>query len=429
MEEKETKRRDPVARFLLALLRGAFLLGLLFYLLYHLTGGFSAEMKTQTVKPVTEEELLFAVGTVVRDEEPIFSETGGVVSYHVPDGEKVGKNAKIAMVYSGYAESETVARIAELDRSIDLMEEAGIDGNTSVSDGTKARREIESRLLRLSDGIGRGDFSSVAEERGKLHALLLRRDAILTEDGEGARATLAALRAERESLAATLAGSSAAVRTAVPGYFYSYADGGEKLFEYADILTLTPEGYANTLSALQSTPTEAIGKIVLLARWYLVCPVSLEEAKGLDAGRAYDLLFADGMRLSMTLAAKNEDKESALLIFSTLQMPEGFAFDRTQKVSIVTDTVSGYKLPSSALRIVDGKVGVYIRSGNTVKFRFVDILKEEDAYVFVRTDTEGGTLYAEDADTTNDVYCKGLSLYDNVIVGGARELFPDRIVN
>ncbi len=429
MEEKETKQRDPVVRFLLALLRGVLLLGLLFYVLYHLTGGFSAEMKTQTVRLSSEEQLLSAVGTVVRAEVPIEAPASGVVSYHFADGEKVKANAKVAMVYSGYAEGDTVARIAELDRAIDLLEEAGIDGDTHVSDGVAAEHAIKEQLLALSEQIGRGDFSGAAQDADRLHATMIRRDAILAESADSTRATLSALRAERESLAASLLGGSTAVRTSRAGYFYSYADGAELLFDYVNIEALTPQAYRVKLSAMQTASSVAIGKIVLGPRWYLLCPVHADAAATLQTGRAYTLLFADGMRLSMTLAAKNTGEGEALLVFSTQQMPEGFDFDRTQKVSIVTGTVSGYRLPASALRLVDGKVGVYIRSGNTVKFRLVEVAHESGAYVFVRTDTEGQTLYAADDDPANDIYCKGLSLYDNVIVSGARELFPDRIVN
>lgn len=431
MEEKATEqRRDPVARFLLSLLRGVLILGLLFYLLYHLTNGFSVEMKTHTVKLVTEEQLLSAVGTVVRSEMPVSASDSGVVSYLYADGERVKANAKVAMVYSGYSDSDTVARIAELDRSIELLEAAGIDGDTYVSDGAAAEREIASRLLTLSEQIGRGDFSGAGEGADSLLSTFVRRDVILSDGGDSTRATLSALRAERESLAASLSGGSTAVRASRAGYFYSYADGCETVFSYDSAETLTPAEYRAGLASMQSASAGAIGKIVLYPRWYLLCPVSEEEAKALQAGSTYVLYFSgSGTRISMTLAAKNAGDGEVLLVFSTQVMPDGFDFDRTQKVSVVTETVSGYRLPASALRVVDGSVGVYIRSGNTVKFRLVEVFYESGAYVFVRTDTAGQTLYADDDDATNDIYCKGLSLYDNVIVSGARELAPDRIVN
>ena len=78
--------------------------------------------------------------------------------------------------------------------------------------------------------------------------------------------------------------------------------------------------------------------------------------------------------------------------------------------------------------MVDGTVGVYIRSGNTVRFRVADVIYENGADVFVDPDTAGVTLYAGDTDSENDLYCGGLALYDAVIVGGARDLIPEGIV-
>lgn len=430
MEEKDTQKRDPVVRILLALLRGALLLGLLFYLLYHLTGGFSVEMKTQTVKLSTEEILLSSVGTVVRAEVSIDAAEGGVVSYLFRDGEKVKTNAKVAMLYSGYGDSDTVARIAEIDRSIAMLEEADIDGDTRVSDGATAEREIASQILSLSEQIGKGEFSSAGEGADALLATLVRRDTILSDGAAAVSGMLAELNTERSRLAASLSGETTELRAPKAGYFYSYADGLESVFSYDEVENLTPAAYHAALASVPSAAEETVGKIVLSPRWYLLCPVETEAAKALKVNGKYTLLFpGDPMRITMQLAAKNEEGDETLLVFTTQEMPDGFDFDRTQKVSIVTETISGYKLPASALRLVDGKVGVYIRSGNTVKFRTADVFYESGAYVFVHTDTEGATLYADDEDETNDMYCKGLTLYDNVIVSGAKELSPDRIVN
>ena len=135
------------------------------------------------------------------------------------------------------------------------------------------------------------------------------------------------------------------------------------------------------------------------------------------------------MNVAMKLEKKNTAGDETVLVFSAKEMQSGFDFSREQKVTVTTDTVSGYRVPSSALRMVDGTVGVYIRSGNTIKFRVCDVIYESGIYTLVNTNTEGVTLYASDEDEENDIYCKGLMLYDNVIVSGAKELYPDRIVN
>lgn len=428
MDEKEN-RPDPVARVLKSLARGALVLALFVYLLYHLTNGFTVEMKTQVVKPVTEEKIVSASGMIVRDERVVTSSASGVVSYLYDDGTKVKIGARLATVYSGNADTDKVARIAEIDKAIELLSLSEIDEKTTVSDGAAASREISSLLMSASEQIVRGDYGNVGSVADRLLTTAVRRDTILA-DGEGAGATLAALNAERDSLTASLTGISASVKAPAAGYFYSHADGGEGVFDFDSVKSLTAAEYRVKAGLIEDASELAVGKIVVSPTWYLLLPMENEAAKPFKAGEKYDVSFdGDGIRLSMTLAAKNEGDGESLLVFTSKMMPRGFSYDRVQNVSVVASTVEGYKLPASALRVVDGHVGVYIRSGNNVKFRAVEQIHESGAYVFVATDTEGITLYGGDDDETNDLYCKGLSLYDAVIISGAKELAPDRIVN
>lgn len=425
-EQNSEKKRDPVLRGLLAIGRGLLVIGLFLYLLYHLTGGFSAEMRTETVRISTEELLLSGEGTVVRDERIVTTAARGVLGYRYADGERVPIGAKLAVVYSG-ADSATAARIAEIDRSIDLLSAAEIREDTNVSDGTAADRRIRESATALSAQLARGEYAAAAAGADALLTLLLQRDTILA-GGDAAGKRLASLRAERETLATRLGGSDT-VYAPEAGYFYSYTDGGEAAFDFDSVMTLTPAEYRLKLSAFSVPTADDVGKIVRSSKWYLLLPVSAAESVGLAVGKDYTVLFgAEELRIPMRLAAKNEGGEEVLLILSAHAMPQEFSFDRVQKVSLVRDTVSGYRLPASALRMVEGVVGVYIRSGNTVRFRAAEVIYENGSYVFVNPDTEGVTLYAEDTDETNDLYCKGLSLYDAVIVSGAKDLIPEGIV-
>lgn len=427
-EEKTEQKRDPVVRVLLSTFRVLLLLGLFLYLAYHLTGGVAVEMRTETVKPAFEELRLDTVGTIVRDETVVYSDLSGVVSYRFADGERVAIRSKVATVYSGNTDAETVARIAELDRSIDLLEAANIEENTTVSDGTAADRTVKTTLASVSELLSRGKYGSTAAATDTLLTATVRRDTILADGGSAAGERLAELRAERAALAEQLGGSTA-VYAAEAGYFYAHADGGETAFAYDGVLTMSAAEYRVKTNAITAPQANAIGKIVRVPRWYLLCPIPREEGKSLRVGKNYPVDFgAEGMRLSMRLAAKNEGDGETLLVFTSQEMPAEFGFDRTCKVSVVTETVEGYRIPASALRVVDGVVGVYIRSGNTVRFRAAEVFYENGSYVFVDANTEGVTLYANDDDPDNDLYCKGLSLYDAVIVSGAKDLLPEGIV-
>ena len=109
-------------------------------------------------------------------------------------------------------------------------------------------------------------------------------------------------------------------------------------------------------------------------------------------------------------------RREAVLIFSTSTMPEGFSYARVQSVVIEKSTVTGYRIPTSALRMVDGKEGVYILYGSTVYFRRVEVIFESDGYFIVAErdlSREDASEYLGHSDT---VISRGKDLYDGKII-------------
>lgn len=424
------EKQSVFVRVLLSVCRVALIFGLLFYVLYHLTNGFSAEMRTEVVKLYSEPVMLNTSGVIVREETVISNLSGGVASYRYANGTRVNKGAKIATVYGSSNDAAVVARAAQLDKTVDFLEELDIEKDLSVYDGIAATKEITTLLTAVSGSSAKGDFHSAAQNRDALLRAFIRRDGALGTGAAGVTEQLSTLKEHRASLERSLSGVANVVSASVSGYFYDYADGGEGAFDYDSVKKLTPTEYKTRVAQISAAQSNAAGKIVTQPKWYFVTEATREECISLNKGKTYEILFsASNIRLDMLLEAENIVGEEAVLVFSSYEMPSGFDFSRNQKVSIVAKTISGYRVPSSALRVVDGVVGAYIRVGNTVKFRVCDVIYESGAYSFVSTETEGKTLYSVDTDTENDVYCKALSLYDNVIVSGSKKLTPDRIVN
>ncbi len=425
------EKQSVFVRVLLSLCRICLILGVLFYVLYHLTNGFSAEIETDTAKIYSEDVLLNTSGVIVRDEKVIDNALGGVVSYRYENGTRVNKGAKLATVYGSTSDAATVARASQIDKTVDFLDElAATKNNLSVYDGIIASKEISALLTEVSGDASRGDYRTAFANGDALLKSFIRRDAALGSGADGVAEQLAALKQERAALERSLSGAVTSLIASESGYFYDYADGGEDVFDYENAKSLTVDEYRNGFSAASGAESRAVGKIVLYPKWYFVTEVTEEQCTAFTKGKTYEVRFGLGDTvLNMVLEAENIDGDSAVLVFSSYEMPKDFDFSRCQKVSVVTETVSGYRVPSNALRVVDGVVGVYIRSGNTVKFRVADVIYSSGGYSFISTKTEGKTLYGADSDAENDVYCKGLALYDNVIVGGSKNLTPDRIVN
>ena len=111
--------------------------------------------------------------------------------------------------------------------------------------------------------------------------------------------------------------------------------------------------------------------------------------------------------------------DKTVLVFKTDVMPSGFNYLRKQNVQIIEESYTGYKVPSNAVRVINGKKGVYILSGNTVKFKEITVLVEQDGYFIV----EERPSYYEDP----DCYDK-LGLYDMIIVSG-KNLYDGKIIS
>lgn len=129
-------------------------------------------------------------------------------------------------------------------------------------------------------------------------------------------------------------------------------------------------------------------------------------------------------------------------MFSSEIMPDGFDYTRMQPVSVNVKKYEGYKLPLSAVRLVDYDgvtvEGVYILYGNTVRFRRIETILSQDGYVLCapqRTETEDsvfqfpiiGETETEAPETAAYETIPFLELYDRVIVS-AKELYDGKII-
>jgi hypothetical protein len=107
--------------------------------------------------------------------------------------------------------------------------------------------------------------------------------------------------------------------------------------------------------------------------------------------------------------------DGAVLVFECGTIPENFDFTRMQPVQIGTVEYRGFRVPVSAVRILDGYEGVYILDQVTVQFRRIQIVYEGDGYYISKTD------YGE-GDTE-----RHLREHDRIILGG-KELYDGRTV-
>ena len=112
------------------------------------------------------------------------------------------------------------------------------------------------------------------------------------------------------------------------------------------------------------------------------------------------------------VSLKRQEDGSSICIFECDTFSSEFVDGRVAQVKLLMDNYEGIRIPTSAIRIVDGKAGVYTRKGIEVVFKQIKQIISEEDYTLVEN-------------TSNlDGY---ISLYDTVIVGG-KDLYDGKII-
>ena len=107
---------------------------------------------------------------------------------------------------------------------------------------------------------------------------------------------------------------------------------------------------------------------------------------------------------------KTIDSEKSLIIFRCNLMNEHLAQLRMVDGKIVINEYTGLKVDRDAIRVDDnGKSGVFIRRGNIVNFRSLNIIYSEDSFVIASKPSESSDI---------ELDYPHLKLYDEVIISG-----------
>ncbi|MBE6597655.1 MAG: hypothetical protein E7641_08320 [Ruminococcaceae bacterium] len=398
---------------------GLLCIALVAYTVFHMVSLFSNDMSTVVVRSSTETTVLEMGGYIFRDETVITSEYKGAVDHLVADGVKLSAGQSYAVVYEQGNHQSIADRIAELDRRIEIIENAIAKGD-SLSRLPEINQELDAEyhsiMKKLSDGYIRGIDRDIEDM-----TVGLGRVSLLTNEDTPLPDTVEYLKAERERIKA--AGGSSTVLTAEKsGYFYSEVDGCEAIFTSEAALNMTPELYSKYSSFKpEATPEEGVvAKMVYDSQWWFITVLSETDAEIFEEGVRYRTTFTGGkdMDIPMLLEKKTEysDSSQVLLRFSSDRMPTGFDFERYQSAEVVTESITGINVPKSATHKSGGNIYVYILRGSVVFERRLDIVYEGSDYYTARDGVEG------------DEYDTYLQSNDTLILDG-KNLFDGRILD
>ena len=197
------------------------------------------------------------------------------------------------------------------------------------------------------------------------------------------------------------------------GYYVSSADGYENTLSFSNIKNLSSDKIKAALSASPAAvPANTKGKLIHGYTWYFVGIVNKSDATRLNDGDSVTLrcdnMSRDSINASVYYRGPINTDETVLILSSKI-MDSDIARLRTEDVEIVINETDGIRVNKSAVRVIDGVQGVYVLTGNIVRFKKLDIIYTGEDYVISK-------MIKEDVYDENKV--PYLKIYDAVILEG-----------
>jgi hypothetical protein len=123
--------------------------------------------------------------------------------------------------------------------------------------------------------------------------------------------------------------------------------------------------------------------------------------------------------MTLSKVITQTDTDEIVLVFSTKTIPADLDFTRRQPISVVKENYSGLRVSASAVRVVDGQRGVFVLDGNTVIFKKIEVLHEENGTYICAFPDEKNLSYVSPTE---------ISLYDLIIVSGT-DLYEGKVLS
>lgn len=371
----------------------------------------SDPIKTQTVVQQSVYNTIEADMFVVRDESYITSSAGGVIVPLVKNGERVAEGDTVSVMMQNETSANLFSKKKQLETDIAYYKTLSKISVAQTTDIERIDKEILSSVSGYVDAIQCGDLSALQTASSSVRDNITHRQSVTGTKFEFT-ALLASLEQEYQTiLNAGKEGTNVIADTA--GYFIADVDGYETAVPYKNVPNMTVADISAALQAPSSqAPLNVKGKLVGDFDWYLICVLNAQDIETLTKGRNVTLHFnsssAEDVKATV-LQINDTENGKTPVIFKTNVMSESLATLRKESVQIQTEEYTGYRVDNRAIRMQDGEKGVFIRRGNLISFRKIEVLYTAEAFSIVDKDKSALKLYDE-------AIVEGADLYDGKVL-------------
>ena len=384
------------------------------YIIYHLVNRSNTEIKTEFALKETVYKTINTNCFVIRDEKFIKNDAVGTSVSFVNDGERVAREDTVSVVFNSPDDAAAYLKARELKKSIEHYEELSGQANFQPLNINSLTKKINNELSDYLEAIDSRDFKKA------ISSVEMFRDSVTGKQiATGKALDLSDKLVELNEELSALNSSDlefTEIKSDNAGYFISGADGFENTIKFDSIDSLSVKDLKKAIkSKPEKIDDDIVGRTVSSFKWYIACVIDTDKTVDISNDKKIFLNFPESgiekLPVKIYRIGERTDKET-VVIFSCDEMNENLSDFRIEKIEIITDEYTGFKISNSAIRTVDGQQGVYIVRGNLMGFRKIKIIYTTDDYSIV-SNPENKSDYIKLYDK---VVTEGVDLYDNKLI-------------
>ena len=390
------------------------------YVVFQIVGNFRSSYETVMAYAFEADDETTVSGCVVREEQLLPDQSGGVLDLTRAEGERVPAGGSVATLYSNDSAMETEAELTTLKAQLERLNFA-LEVSTGSTIGVKLDSNIQSSILSMRKNLNAEQYTSLSQDISELKALVVKRDYSAAGTDAGELTTQIKDTENRiKTLKAQQKQNAKSVTVSASGLFSAVVDGYETTLTPALLNTMTPSQFS--AATADKSKTSNVCKLILGDTWYYAAVMSEQAAASYKVGYTVNLRFVKELNrdLSMTVyRISDTENGQKLVVFSGTEYLPEVTLLRYSSANIIHESFSGIRVPSEALRMEDGVTGVYCLVGMQAVFKPVEVVYQGSGYYLLKP--------AKNADDTENVSSSRLRIGDSVLIT-AEELYNGKVM-
>lgn len=368
---------------------------------------FAIGTKTELPEKYSVDDKISTEAIIIKDEAIFTSDGAGQIKLIAKEGERVPVGAKILELTLISDTSQLKERLEEIEDKIAILSKTSGEKTIAKDDSKSIEDNVANVIEDIQVSVSKGEYNAVDDLRNKLVSYYNKGTGI-SEDDTLIEYSLEALEKEKQKVEEQISSSivnyyskvSGIVSYKFDGYENDYTIVNKDLYEYSDFKSIK-EQLKSSSSGDKVEVRQPIFKIINNFEWYML--IKIEDIEDIKSYKEGDSIFLSGKDIIGDLRGYIErisfDGDKGIILCKFNRDFENYYDKRHIKLDVIKNKYDSFRISKKCVIEQNGLKGVYIKDiSGIIRFRPIEIISEDDDYVYISTGDKNNYIYIGEGD-------------------------------